>query len=164
MTLADKLHLLLTNRRWTPEYLAMRAEISQPYMSYLLNGKRTNPSDAVLDRLAQVLEVARAYLAGTMTAGEQCDRDGSLLARDGTRWWCDVCSKHVIPLGFGTGPEAIERLMQDERRYQASITEPGSGSSSGGRKRSRKKGGLTFVDGPAGGRRDGFGHLPGRRD
>lgn len=160
MTLADKLNLLLTRKRWTAEYLAMRAEIDASYMSRLLSGDRTKPSPGVLDRLAFLLDVAPAYLGGMLNAGEQCDRDGSPLAKDGRRWWCDVCGRHVIPLGYGRG--GIDALVRDEREYQNSITQPGGGSRSSKRKRERKKGGMKFTDGPNPGRRDAFGNMPAR--
>lgn len=68
MTLADRLHLRMTQLRYTAEYLAMRAEISPAYMSRLLSGERERPSDEVADRLAHALEVAPAWLLGRLDA------------------------------------------------------------------------------------------------
>jgi len=179
-TLSDKLNILLTRKRWSAEYLAQRADISQPYMSRLLSGQRDNPTRAVADRLAALLDVSSDWLLGGLTAADQCERCGGDLVRVSERvpaptrtdpsrtivdprWWCATCRRHVVPLGYGKA--GIEGLIRDERATQQRVIPPGTHSSkSGGRKRSKKGSGVdsVVIDTGRGGRRDAAGRLPGR--
>jgi len=135
MTFSDKLHLLMTQRGFNAEYVAMRVEIAPSYVSKLLSGARDNPSEDVILRMSQLFGVAPAYLDDTLDGGQWCDTCRTILERDGTRWWCPRCHRHTIPLGYKHG---IDGLMAAERAYQRSISIPGSGSRSSKRHGTKK--------------------------
>jgi transcriptional regulator with XRE-family HTH domain len=138
MTLGERLAAAMAARRCNGKRLAEQAAISEGYLSQLLHGEREHPSAAVLARLAAALGVSADYLAGELTAGEQCDRCGAQLQRGGPsggrRWWCAPCRQYRVPLGY----RDVEALLRDDLRRQRSMSQPGHGKSGGRRKRRQR--------------------------
>jgi transcriptional regulator with XRE-family HTH domain len=62
--LGRTLRKLRTSKGWTQAELAARAKVTREYLTLLESGARTNPSLAVLQRLAKALGVSVGELMG----------------------------------------------------------------------------------------------------
>jgi transcriptional regulator with XRE-family HTH domain len=78
MTMGQIIKELREARGLTQDQLAKRARITRPYLTMLEQGSKSNPSPAIIKRLARVLGVSGAELAGAVTRW-QCERCGVLL-------------------------------------------------------------------------------------
>lgn len=56
--LGDNIKKIMESKNISSKELAAKAEITQTYLSYILNNKRKNPSMEVLNKIASILEVS----------------------------------------------------------------------------------------------------------